>query len=85
MPSARSDCWTLRALTQYNPHGVFIALEEAGYLLMAVAFLFAGAFIMLSGIYGYDVEYRFEVLTISVDYAVVAGAGTLLAVLYRAG
>jgi hypothetical protein len=28
--------------TQYNPHGVFIALEEAGYGLMAVAFLFAG-------------------------------------------
>lgn len=32
----------LAPLTQYNPHGVFIALEEAGYLLMAVAFLFAG-------------------------------------------
>ena len=29
-------------LTQYNPHGVFIALEEAGYTLMAVTFLFAG-------------------------------------------
>lgn len=27
-------------LTQYNPHGVFIALEEAGYILMAVSFLF---------------------------------------------
>jgi hypothetical protein len=31
----------LAPLTQYNPHGVFIALEEAGYLFMAVAFLFA--------------------------------------------
>jgi len=28
--------------TQYNPHGVFIALEEAGYLLIGLAFLFAG-------------------------------------------
>jgi cytochrome c oxidase subunit IV len=27
-------------LTQFNPHGVFIVLEELGYLSMAVAFLF---------------------------------------------
>ena len=26
--------------TQYNPHGVFIALEDAGYVLMGVAFAF---------------------------------------------
>ena len=26
-------------LTQYNPHGIFIALEEAGYLLMSISFL----------------------------------------------
>jgi len=26
-------------LTQYNPHGIFIALEEIGYLLMSVSFL----------------------------------------------
>jgi hypothetical protein len=26
-------------LTQYNPHGVFIALEELGYLLMSLSFL----------------------------------------------
>jgi hypothetical protein len=32
-------------LTQYNPHGIFIALEEAGYLLMSVSFVFmAGVF-----------------------------------------
>jgi hypothetical protein len=30
----------LAALIQYNPHGVFIALEEFGYLLMSLAFLF---------------------------------------------
>jgi hypothetical protein len=29
--------------TQYNPHGVFIALEDAGYLMMSLAFLFLGA------------------------------------------
>ncbi|HSL01525.1 MAG TPA: hypothetical protein VK869_14415 [Rubrobacteraceae bacterium] len=27
-------------LTQYNPHGVFIVLEELGYLIMALSFLF---------------------------------------------
>jgi hypothetical protein len=31
------DGWSL--LTQYNPNGVFIALEELGYLLMGVVFL----------------------------------------------
>ena len=31
------DGWAL--LTQYNPNGVFIALEELGYLLMSVVFL----------------------------------------------
>lgn len=29
-------------LTQYNPHGVFIALEEIGFLFMSISFLFAG-------------------------------------------
>jgi hypothetical protein len=27
-------------LTQYNAHGVFIVLEELGYLLMSISFLF---------------------------------------------
>lgn len=27
-------------LTQYNPHGIFIAMEEIGYLLMGLSFLF---------------------------------------------
>ena len=28
-------------LTQYNPHGIFIVLEELGYILMSLSFLFA--------------------------------------------
>ena len=32
----------LALVTQYNPHGIFIALEELGYLLMSLAFLFVG-------------------------------------------
>jgi ammonia channel protein AmtB len=31
------DGWAM--LTQYNPNGVFIALEELGYLLMSMALL----------------------------------------------
>ena len=38
----RGELDGLTPWTQYNPHGVFIALEEAGYLAMGVAFLFAG-------------------------------------------
>jgi hypothetical protein len=30
-------------LTQYNPHGAFLALEDLGYLMLAAAMLFAGA------------------------------------------
>jgi hypothetical protein len=30
----------IRVLTQYNPHGIFIALEELGYLIMSLSFLF---------------------------------------------
>lgn len=29
-------------LTQFNPHGLFIALEELGFLLMVISFLFVG-------------------------------------------
>ena len=37
------DGWAM--LTMYNPNGVFIALEELGYLLMGLAFLcLAGVF-----------------------------------------
>lgn len=29
-------------ITQYNPHGIFIAMEELGYLMMSFSFLFIG-------------------------------------------
>ena len=105
----RGELDGLAPLTQYNPYGVFIALEEAGYLLMAVAFGFAGAalggqpgvwravrrvfvvgaaavgllFAGLSIAYGFDVEYRFEVAAIAVDWTVVIVTGALLAYAYR--
>jgi hypothetical protein len=100
----------LAPLSQYNPHGVFIALEEAGYLAMAAAFLFAGLsfagrdridaalrwvflggfvlvvllLVVLSVAYGFDIEYRFEVAAICVDWTVLIVAGVLLATRPRA-
>lgn len=97
-------------LTQNNPHGVFIALEELGYLLMSLAFLFAApvfggrrwvervlrwlfvlaALLTLGGwgvyqtVYGYEVEYRFEVFAISVNWLTLLVAGVLLALWFRA-
>lgn len=33
----------LALLIQYNPHGVFLSLEELGYILMSISFVFIGA------------------------------------------
>ncbi|MNC84496.1 hypothetical protein D3C83_00520 [compost metagenome] len=102
----RGELDGLAPWTQYNPHGVFIALEDA---LMGVAFLFAGlalstenrllravriifllgfasvttAFVALSGVYGFDVEYRFEVAAITIDWTVLIVVGALLAIADR--
>lgn len=102
----------LTMLSQYNPHGLFIALEAAGYLLMGIAFagaaavfagrdrleralrwifgggfaLAAGGFVALWLIYGHDLDYRFEVFVILVDWLVLIVAGALLSVVFgRAG
>jgi len=37
-----SETLGLALLTQSNPNGIFIALEEIGYFLMSICFLFAG-------------------------------------------
>lgn len=36
----RGEADGLALLSQYNPHGVFIALEELGFLLAGISFLF---------------------------------------------
>jgi hypothetical protein len=38
----RGEATGLGPFTQYDPHGVFIALEDLGYLALCVAFLFVG-------------------------------------------
>ncbi len=37
---ANNETEGITLITQYNPHGVFIALEELGYLVMSISFLF---------------------------------------------
>jgi hypothetical protein len=40
MSLTNSETEGLAMLIQYNPHGVFLALEELGYLVMGLSFLF---------------------------------------------
>ncbi len=99
----------LTLFSQYNPHGVFIALEDLGYLMVGVALLFTGvalvgsgaveravrwlfivgglaaigALIGLSLIYGQDLEYRYEVIVIGIDWTALIVGGVLLSILFR--
>jgi hypothetical protein len=87
--------------SQYNPHGIFIALEDGGYSLIGLAFVFSGLslrnrtplervicrLLVISGgaviavlvgfalIFGRDLEYRFEVIGLSLDWIVIMVAG----------
>jgi hypothetical protein len=95
----------LSVWSQYNPHGVFIALEEVGHLSLSGAFLFLALSIsarsraekaarwlfvvaallgpaLLVGLqiaYGYDLDYRFEVAIITVNFTTLIAGGWLLA------
>lgn len=96
-------------LSQYNPHGIFIALEDLGYVMLALAFLLIapvftgkerlasvlrwlfrissllalGGFLLYQLIYGHNLDYRFEVFVIAVDWTTVIVAGVLLAIFFR--
>ncbi len=95
--------------TQYNPHGVFIALEDLGYFLMALSFVFSAAgfargrglerairwlllvagvaviaaWFALYAIYGTQLEYRFEVASITIDWLALFVGGILIALWFR--
>lgn len=97
----RGETDGIAMITQYNDHGIFIALEELGYIMMSISFLFMAfvfsrdnllerwlrwifiiSFILtiLSLIYisikfGVDRSYRFEIMTISINWlAMIAGS-----------
>jgi uncharacterized membrane protein len=102
----------LSLFSQYNPHGVFIALEDFGYLMMGTSLMFAsavfvgrnklerairfifiacgvvaiGSLILLAILYGSDLEYRYEVVAIILDWLVLIVTGILLGIFFnRAG
>ena len=105
----RGETEGIALLTQYNPHGIFIALEEAGYLALAASFFFIafvfngagslerairwiliigfilafGSFIVLTFIYGNNLEYRFEVTVITIDWLVLIVFGILLSQVFK--
>jgi hypothetical protein len=105
----RGETDGLSLISQYNPHGIFIALEALGYVLISVAFVFAapvfagrdwvertlrwlfvagfvlavGLLIVMSLLYGHDLEYRFELAVISIDWLVLIVAGVLLSIVFR--
>lgn len=39
----RAETEAVAIFSQYNPHGIFIALEDLGYLVLSAAFAFVGA------------------------------------------
>ncbi len=91
-------------LTQYNGHGIFIALEELGFTMMSIAFAFLSpvftaksrlektirwililpfvvtvfSFIFCSIKYGLDRDYRFEVVTITINWLVTIIVGIMI-------
>ena len=99
----------LELFSQYNPHGIFIALEDLGYFLMGVSFLFlaavfvrknrleqaikyifiigavlsVGGLIPIALIHGRYLEYRYEVLSLTVDWIVLIISGVLLSLYFR--
>jgi hypothetical protein len=96
----------LSLMSQYNPHGVFIALEDVGYVLMGAAFVLAGvafdgesmlerairwiftlsglmtiaALPLLAILFGQDLDYRFEVTALAINWTALIVAGVLLSV-----
>lgn len=105
----RGETEGVALISQYNPHGVFIALEDLGYLLAAVAFLLLGSAVAGQGklgkalcwvlvlgggltiaarigmglVYGFGLEYRFEVTAIGLVWSTLIAGGVLAALWFR--
>ncbi|MDX9800293.1 MAG: hypothetical protein RBT69_03025 [Spirochaetia bacterium] len=105
----KSELEGLSLFSQYNPHGIFIALEDVGYLMMGVAFLFIaftfsrrnrlehvirniffissvmviGSLFLFALIYRSELEYRYEVFAIVIDWITLIVSGILLSVFFK--
>ncbi len=106
---ARGEGAAVATFSIYNPHGVFIALENAGYFVIGLAFLAVagavvgsgrlagavrwvflvagvlavGGLIFFGALFGADLDVRYEVFAISIDYLALAIGGALLAAWFR--
>ncbi len=105
----RGEAHGLELFTQYNPHGIFIALEDLGYLMLATAFFFAGlaipravkleggirwtflasavlafaTYLGMSWHFGPNLDYRFEITVITIDWITLVVTGLLLTLFFR--
>jgi hypothetical protein len=85
-PSGRFDFWvaTLNAVTTAVAFVMAIlTLPKSGPFCIENCVGVILLFVVFSIAYGLDVEYRFEVAAIGVDWTVVIVIGTLLAFAYR--
>jgi len=57
----RGEINGLGMFTQYNPHGLFIAIEDLGYLMLSMAFLFAGLAFPATKPIGWAIRWTFLV------------------------
>lgn len=55
----RGETEGITLLTQYNPRGIFIALEELGYLLMSLSFIFVAPALAREGRLGRALQWVF--------------------------
>jgi len=104
----RGETEGLALFLQYNPHGIFIAFEDLGYLMLSISFFFIamaltgevriertlrwilavssllgiGSYIVLTAIYGDNLEYRFEVLIITINWITLIIAGIFTGILF---
>jgi hypothetical protein len=68
-------------ITQYNEHGLFIAMEELGYITMSIALFFiAFAFSKHTRV---ERSYLFEVATITINWLVIITIGILTGIHFR--
>ena len=100
----KGELESLILLSQYNPHGVFIALEDLGYFIIGLSFGFLSfsfvkpgklsksikytylicSVVTVTGLiamaiwYKSDLEYRYEVLSLSLDWLTLIITGILL-------
>lgn len=96
-------------LIQYNAHGIFIAMETVGLLLMSLSFFLISYafsnenrieaftkwffrlafvlsvlfFVILLLLYGFDIQDRFEVIVISINWSVLIINGILASIVFK--